>query len=158
MPASFVSRMAGQLAGTVNVYTNGNEALGASVREALKSKKRFHIENRKVVKFEKDPAVPGDGGVLVTLEDGTVNKEGFIAHSPDTIQASDIPSQLGVEFEAQGHIKVEVPFQSTSVAGIFAAGDCATMMKAVPAATMQGAMTAAGICHQLQNEEDIEDE
>ncbi len=72
------SRMAGRLAGTVNVYTDGNEAFGAEVRAALKSTKRFRIENRKITGVAKDPDVQGEAGVLITLEDGTVNREGFI--------------------------------------------------------------------------------
>lgn len=157
MVGSFVSRMANRLADGVNVYTHGNETLGTELRAALKSKKRFHIENRKVVKFEKDPAFEGEAGVLVTLEDGTVNKEAFVAYMPVSVQASEIPAQLGLELEPQGHIKVAAPFQSTSVEGVYAAGDCATMFKAVPMALGMGGMAAAGVCHNLQAEEDVED-
>jgi hypothetical protein len=76
-----VSRMAGRLTDVVNVYTDGNEALGTEIRAVLKSTKRFRIENRKVKGLAKDPDVEGEAGVLVTLEDGTVNKEGFIVSS-----------------------------------------------------------------------------
>lgn len=76
-----VSRMASRFAGAVNIYTNGNETVGAEVRTVLKSTKKFHIENRKITAVAKDPNVQGEGGVLVTLEDGSVNKEGFVVSS-----------------------------------------------------------------------------
>jgi hypothetical protein len=76
--AAPISRMANRLASSVNVYTNGNEAVAAEVRTALKSTKNFRIENRRIKSLANDPDVDGPGGVLVTLEDGTVNKEGFI--------------------------------------------------------------------------------
>lgn len=73
-----VSRMAGRLAANVNIYTDGNEPLGAEIRAVLKSTQKFHIENRKIKGFAKDPNVLGQAGVLVTLEDGTVNSEIFV--------------------------------------------------------------------------------
>jgi len=76
-----ISRMTNRLADSVNVYTNGNEAVAAEARAALKSTKNFHIENRRIKSLDKDPAVDGPGGVLVTLEDGDVNKEGFIVNT-----------------------------------------------------------------------------
>ncbi|KAK9784504.1 putative Thioredoxin reductase glit [Seiridium cardinale] len=152
-----ISRMASRLAGTINVYTNGNPELGAEIRVLLKSTKKFTIENHKIIKFEKDPAVPGSAGVLVTLEDGTVNKEGFVAHAPDSKQSSPFAEQLGVELAPQGYVQTVAPFNATNVPGVFAAGDCATLIKAVPTATMMGAMVAAGIAHTLQAEEDIEE-
>lgn len=73
-----IARMANRLAGAVNVYTDGNEALGADIRLALKNTKRFRIENRKIGSVAKDPDVQDEAGILVTLEDGTVNRESFI--------------------------------------------------------------------------------
>lgn len=151
-----VSRMASRLAGRINVYTNGNPDFGAELRVLLKSTERFRIENRKVTKVEKDPFIAGDAGVLVTLEDGTVNKEGFVAHAPDARQASPFAEQLGLELSPQGYVQTIAPFNSTNIPGVFAAGDCATFLKAVPTAVMMGTMVAAGIAHTLQAEEDVE--
>ncbi|KAH6658904.1 thioredoxin reductase glit [Truncatella angustata] len=152
-----ISRMASRLAYKVNVYTNGNPEFGAELRELLKSTKNFNIENRKIVELKKNPAIPGDAGVLVTLEDGTVNREGFVAHAPETVQASPFAEQLGLELAPQGHIQTVAPFNSTNVPGVFAAGDGATFVKAVPSAIMMGGMAAVGIAHTLQAEEDVED-
>ncbi|KAI0158373.1 thioredoxin reductase glit [Pestalotiopsis sp. NC0098] len=155
MHASGVARMASRLAGQVNVYTNGNPDFGAEVRMLLKSTKRFHIENRRVVRFEKDPAVAGSAGVLVILEDGTVNKEGFVAHAPATVQAASFAEQLGLDLAPQGHVETNAPFNSTNVPGVFAVGDCATLVKAVPPSIMMGGLAAAGVAFSLQEEEDI---
>ncbi|KAH8680518.1 thioredoxin reductase glit [Xylariales sp. PMI_506] len=157
MPATGFSRMAGRLADRINVYVNGNTQLATEVRAQLKSTRRFQIEYRRIVRLEKDPEVPGVAGVLVTLEDGTVNKEGFIASAPDTEQASPFAAQLGVQLTPQGHIETAAPFNATSVPGVFAAGDCATFAKAVPTAVQMGAMVASGIAHAIQAEEDVEE-
>ncbi|KAI0196024.1 hypothetical protein EV127DRAFT_458796 [Xylaria flabelliformis] len=152
-----VSRMANRLASNVNVYTNGNEALGAEIRALLKSTKKFHIENRKIKGLAKDTDVQGEAGVLVTLEDGTVNREGFIAHAPDFELNDPFAKDLGAEIAPQGHINTLPPFFNTNVPGVFAAGDCATLMKSVPTATMMGSFVAAGLAHALQAEDDVEE-
>ncbi|KAI1081673.1 FAD/NAD(P)-binding domain-containing protein [Whalleya microplaca] len=155
--APAVSRMAARLAGSVTVYTNGDAALGAQLRAALKSTSKFRVENRKVSKLAKDPAVEGEAGLLVTLEDGTVLREGFLAHVPNFELNGPFAKELGVELTPQGHIDAQPPFFSTSVPGVYAAGDCATMMKAVPVATMMGSSVAAGLAHALQAEDDVEE-
>ncbi|RWA13622.1 hypothetical protein EKO27_g1493 [Xylaria grammica] len=152
-----VSRMASRLAGIVNVYTDDNEALGAEIRAALKSTKKFHVENCKIKSLAKDPDVQGESGVLVTLEDGTVNKEGFVAHAPDFELNGSFATDLGVELAPQGHINALPPFFNTNVPGVYAAGDCATPFKAVPTATMMGSFVAAGLAHSLQAEDDTEE-
>ncbi|KAI1755260.1 FAD/NAD(P)-binding domain-containing protein [Xylaria castorea] len=152
-----ISRMANRLASNVNVYTNGNEALGAEIRALLKSTKKFRIENRKIKGLAKDTNVQGEAGVLVTLEDGTVNRESFIAHAPDFELNNSFSKDLGVELAPQGHINTLPPFFNTNVPGVFAAGDCATLMKSVPTATMMGSFVAAGLAHALQAEDDVEE-
>ncbi|KAI0548749.1 FAD/NAD(P)-binding domain-containing protein [Xylaria curta] len=152
-----ISRMANRLASNVNIYTNGNEELGVEIRALLKSTKKFHIENRKIKGLAKDTDVQGEAGALVTLEDGTVNREGFIAHAPDFELNGPFAKDLGVEITPQGHINTLPPFFNTSVPGVFAAGDCATLMKSVPTATMMGSFVAAGLAHALQAEDDVEE-
>ncbi|KAI0436623.1 FAD/NAD(P)-binding domain-containing protein [Xylaria telfairii] len=152
-----VSRMASRLADTVNVYTDGNAALGAEIRTVLKSTKKFRIENRKIKGLAKDTDIKGEAGVLVTLEDGTVNREGFIAHAPDFELNGSFAKDLGVELAPQGHINTLPPFFNTNVPGVYAAGDCATLLKSVPTATMMGSFVAAGLAHALQAEDDVEE-
>ncbi|KAI0525876.1 hypothetical protein F5B22DRAFT_257849 [Xylaria bambusicola] len=157
MLAPPISRMASRFAGAVNVYTNGNEDFGAEVRAALKNTKKLHIENRKIKSVAKDADAQGEAGVLVTLEDGTVNKESFIAHIPDFELNGCFAKDLGVELAPQGHITTLPPFFNTTVPGVYAAGDCATVFRSVPNATMMGSFVAAGLAHSLQAEDDVEE-
>ncbi|KAI1382629.1 FAD/NAD(P)-binding domain-containing protein [Hypoxylon trugodes] len=152
-----IARMANRLAGHVTVYTDGNEELGAKIREQLKSASKFHVENRRVLRLAKDLEVQGDAGVLVTLEDGSVNKEGFLAHAPAVELNGPFAKDLGLTLAPQGHIDAQPPFYTTNVPGVYAAGDCATMMKSVPMATAMGSFVAAGLAHALQAEDDVED-
>ncbi|KAI0841362.1 thioredoxin reductase glit [Hypoxylon sp. FL0890] len=153
--APVIARMAGRLADHVTVYTDGNKELGALIRETLKSPPKFHVENRRVVCLSKDPQVEGDAGVIVTLEDGTTNREMFLAHAPAVELNGPFAADLGVALAPQGNVDAQPPFYTTSVPGVYAAGDCATFMKAVPMATMMGSCVAAGLAHVLQAEDDV---
>ncbi|KAI0128145.1 thioredoxin reductase glit [Hypoxylon sp. NC0597] len=152
--APVIARMAARLAGRVTVYTDGNEELGTRIREELKSPGKFHIEDRRVVSLSKDPHVEGDAGVIVTLEDGSTNSEMFLAHAPAVELNGPFAADLGVTLAPQGHVDAQPPFYTTNVPGVYAAGDCATPMKAVPVATMMGSCVAAGLAHVLQAEDD----
>lgn len=71
--------VATQLAETVNVYTDGNEEYTVDqIRFLLKDIESCRVINEKITGFKKDPEVSGEAGVLVALDDGTVNKESFI--------------------------------------------------------------------------------
>ncbi|KAF3062288.1 hypothetical protein GL218_03642 [Daldinia childiae] len=155
--APVISRMASRLAGHVTIYTDGNKELGACIRAQLKSTQKFSIENRRLARVAKDPDVEGEAGVLVTLGDGSVNREGFLAHAPAFEINGPFAADLGVTLTPQGHIDAQPPFYSTNISGVYAAGDCATMIKAVPTATMMGACVGAGLAHALQVEDDVED-
>lgn len=65
-------------------------------------------------------------------------------------------SDLGLELHAAGYIDVASPMPLTSVPGVYAVGDCATMMRAVPTAMYMGACAAAGVAHELTAEDDPE--
>lgn len=77
------------------------------------------------------------------------------AHVPEFELNGTFAKDLGVDLAPQGHINALPPFFNTSVPGVFAAGDCATAMKAVPTAAMMGSFVAAGIAHTLQAEDDV---
>jgi thioredoxin reductase len=75
------------------------------------------------------------------------------AHAPDVEINGPFVEQLGLELAPSGEIKTNQPFNETSVPGVFAAGDCATMMRAVTTATMAGSMAAVGASGQIQRED-----
>jgi thioredoxin reductase len=64
------------------------------------------------------------------------------------IQHSDIPVSLGCELTEQGYIKTDT-FQKTSVAGIFACGDNAGIMRSVASAVASGNIAGAMVNHEL---------
>lgn len=66
-------------------YMYGNEALDVEIRANLRSKMIFRVQNRKNASFDEDTDVAGEAGVLVTLEDGTVSREGFIVSRDDLL-------------------------------------------------------------------------
>ncbi|RSL82579.1 hypothetical protein CEP51_005066 [Fusarium floridanum] len=150
---SHVAPMAKRLAKSVTVYTNGNESLLEGVRAKLHSSK-INYDNRIIKSFQ---LVDNGPAVKITFEDGTSKVEGFVASHPKVVQAP-LVEQLGLEMMPSGEIKVEPPFNETSVKGCFAAGDAATMLKSVLLAMSMGAFAGTGAASQLQFELDAKDE
>ncbi|KAJ5618160.1 hypothetical protein N7537_003274 [Penicillium hordei] len=74
------------------------------------------------------------------------------AHKPKTQINGPFANQLGLHLTSDGNIKTTEPFYSTSVPGVFAAGDCAVPMKAVATAISSGTFVAGGLAGQLQAE------
>jgi thioredoxin reductase len=58
--------------------------------------------------------------------------------------------QLGLRTTSSGEIEVSQPFNETSVPGVFAAGDCAVLLKSVTQAISMGTAVAGGIASQVQ--------
>jgi pyruvate/2-oxoglutarate dehydrogenase complex dihydrolipoamide dehydrogenase (E3) component len=96
---------------------------------------------------------PKGAEVEVILEDGEKITEGFLVHKPIGKLNGTWVEQLGLETTPQGQIKVNLPFNETSVKGIFAAGDCGTPMTVVTQAISMGAAVTAGVTAQLEAED-----
>ncbi|KAF4974028.1 hypothetical protein FZEAL_9021 [Fusarium zealandicum] len=149
-----VTPMAKRLAKSVTVYTNGDETLQASVQSKLKSSK-ISYDSRKITSFQ---LVDEGPAVKMTFDDGSSKTEGFVVNHPSVVQAAPFAEQLGLAMQPSGDIKVEAPFNETSVKGCFAAGDAATMMRSAVQAISMGGFGAIGMAIQLQNELDEKDE
>ncbi|MDT0678712.1 NAD(P)/FAD-dependent oxidoreductase [Autumnicola musiva] len=67
------------------------------------------------------------------------------------MQHSAIPASLGCEFTKGGHITTN-SFHKTTTEGIFACGDCATMMRSVANAVSSGNFTGAIVNKELADE------
>ena len=76
----------------------------------------------------------------------------YQAHGPNYVLNGSFAEQLGLETVESGEIKVSPISNETSMAGVFAIGDCATSMKAVTSAMYMGSVTAGSIVMQLQGE------
>jgi pyruvate/2-oxoglutarate dehydrogenase complex dihydrolipoamide dehydrogenase (E3) component len=86
------------------------------------------------------------------FDDGQKRTEGFIAHKPKGNLSGTWVLQRGLETTEQGGIKINIPLNGSSFARVFAVGDCASMMKAVPEALAMGGAAAASLATQLEAE------
>ena len=84
----------------------------------------------------------------VTLVDGTHhNFKAMYAKIP-SVQHTFIPEDLGCAINEQGYIVVD-DFKKTTVEGVFASGDCTTMMRAVAMAIESGMKAATMINNEM---------
>jgi thioredoxin reductase len=149
--ALFVARQALRLSKEVTMYTHGNaqlaEDIKSTVAPALQAKMK--ADPRVIKKFTKGPR---DSEVILHFEDGTTKTEGFLAHKPKGAQRSPFAEQLGLEMSPQGTIKVNPPFNQTSMKGVFAAGDASNPMQTITQAIFSGTACGGGAPLQLQAE------
>ncbi|KAJ5180778.1 hypothetical protein N7492_003988 [Penicillium capsulatum] len=144
-----VARMAQRLSNSVTVYTNGNTGLADEIKDAAPGAEWLRFETRPITRFQKGET---DMNVLVHFADQDVKKEGFLVHGPQTEVNGPFASQLGLTLTDRGDIQTTQPFYETSVAGVFAVGDCATPFKAVTPGIAMGSFAAGGVAAQLQAE------
>ncbi|KAL4756565.1 thioredoxin reductase gliT [Aspergillus foveolatus] len=138
-----MARMASPLAKKITVYCHGNEELTAQAKKEFENKP-LTIEPRKITAVEKQ----GDS-VIVQFDDGQTRQEGFLVSVPPVQINGPFHDQLGLDVDPMGFIKTTPPFNETNVAGVFAVGDCGSMMKAAPQAIAMGSFAAAGLVAQL---------
>lgn len=142
------------------IYTDGNPPLAAEL-ESLVAGCGVRVDDRKIKQLRESKLGTGDGGdvhgddgaakegILLDFADGTSQLEGFLVHRPLTRCESPLASQLGLAMTPAGDIQTSMPFCQTSVPGVFAAGDCASMMKIIPHAVAMGAYAGCGIAREL---------
>lgn len=144
------ARQALRISKQVTLYTNGNEELAKQLEEALaKAPAPMTVDSKKIKKLAKGPE---RSQIVLHLEDGTSRTEAFLAHKPKTRLRGSLHQQLGLEVAPQGNIKVNPPFNQTSLKGVFAAGDCSSPMQTVTAALHSGTCTGGGAPLQIQAE------
>ncbi|KAF7922317.1 uncharacterized protein EAE97_011059 [Botrytis byssoidea] len=158
-------RQALRLSETVTIYTHRNEALAEEIEAAkiasnpdVNSKCRSKIEicNYSIQKFIPNDDPSSGPTVFLDKSDGAGlgdHTHAFLLHKPVTEQANNLARQLGIELTEQGDIKVTAPFNETSVRGVFATGDCASMLKNVVGAMYSGTCAGAGVGSQIQGED-----
>jgi pyruvate/2-oxoglutarate dehydrogenase complex dihydrolipoamide dehydrogenase (E3) component len=165
--ALHIARQALRLSKETTMYTLGNEQLAADIAAAIgaTAAPRMKVDARAISKLVK---VPERAEVTIHFDDGTTKTEGYMVHKPKTILRGDLAHQLGLELTpqgteilfrqvvitltAQGTIKVNPPFNQTSVKGVFAAGDAANPMQTVTQAIFSGTACGGGAPLQLQAE------
>lgn len=151
---SHVTPMAKRLAQSVTVYTNGDESLALEVKQNIHSSK-VHYDSRVITRLT---LVDNGPCVKISFSDGTSKTEGFVVNHPSIEQSAPFAEQLGLETLPSGDIKIEPPFNETSVKGCFAAGDTATAFRSVVQAMQMGGFAGVGMVAQLLGELDAKDE
>lgn len=144
------ARQALRISKHVTLYTNGNIELAKQLEEALaKAPAPMTVDSKKI---EKLVTGPERSQIVLHFKDGTSRTEAFLAHKPKTKLRGTLHQQLGLELTPQGNIKVNPPFNQTTVKGVFAAGDCSSPMQTVTAALHSGTCTGGGAPLQIQAE------
>jgi thioredoxin reductase len=77
----------------------------------------------------------------------SIRVDALYAHLPFT-HSSNITLQLGCGFTPEGHVQVD-DWQRTTVPGVYACGDCTTMLRTVAHAVMTGTKAAAILNREL---------
>ena len=102
-----------------------------------------------IIKISKDS--PDD--VVIHLSDGSQHRVGWIVfESGNFLSTPRLAIQLGLEVNKTSGIKIG-PWHETSVSGVFAAGDCVSMSKHVPAAVNDGFVAGEAVHLQLTMED-----
>ncbi|GJC90930.1 thioredoxin reductase gliT [Colletotrichum liriopes] len=149
-----IAKMAKRLSKSVTVYKNGDSEIATQSEAQLHSSK-VRFDNRKIAEL----SLVGSGPeVDVNFDDGTSQREGFLAHLPRFEQRSSLAAQLGLEMEESGVIKVEPPFNKTSLPGCMAVGDAATPFQSILQSLHMAAGSGSGVVAYLQDELDATDE
>ena len=105
---------------------------------------------KKITKLSKDSS---SGQVVIHLSDGSEHRVQWILYRPPTVLSTpELVSQLGIELNPMGDIKVNQPFHETNVSGVFAAGDCVNMLKHVAGSVNEGFLAGSGVHLQLAAE------
>lgn len=139
------------MADQMTLYTDGDEKLANGLEDALKDAPApMSVDSRKIAKLVKEPI---RSQIRLEFADGTSKVEGFLAHKPKTKLRGALAEQLGLEFTPMNTIKVNPPFNQTSVKGVFAAGDCSSPMQTITAAMFAGTCVGGGAPLQVQAEE-----
>ncbi|KQB99212.1 NAD(P)/FAD-dependent oxidoreductase [Pedobacter sp. Hv1] len=117
------------------------------------SKQKLALKNIAIIDKEIEELVHHNGLVnSITFKDGTQQKIEAIYARCAMQQNTAIAADLNCDYTPEGYITV-TSFQQTTVPGIYAVGDCTTMMRSVASAVATGAIAGATLNRELVNEE-----
>jgi thioredoxin reductase len=131
----------------LTVFTNGKSTLTKDQSEIISRK------NVKINEYEIHSFAHNNGQIenIQFKDTSTISVKAIYAR-PSFIQHSGIPKALGCELTEHGLIKVDM-LQKTSVPGVFAGGDNATLMRSVASAVFTGSMAGAAVNRELIDDE-----
>ncbi|WP_316831401.1 NAD(P)/FAD-dependent oxidoreductase [Pedobacter aquatilis] len=118
----------------LTILTNGKSEINDEHLNLLKAK------SINVIDAEIEEFIHTDGYVkTVIFKDGSDLDVMAIYARPKMVQHSNIYQDLGCELDENGIIKVD-GFQKTAIEGVYAAGDCATLVRGLSVVTAAGTM------------------
>lgn len=131
----------------LTLFTNGASTLSSEQRRAIESQ-GVGIHETAVDRIEHD------GGYLTNLrlKDGSAFALKAVYARPAFEQHCLIPQQLGCEVGDNHLLQIDA-MHRTTVAGVYAAGDCVNMMRSVALAVSSGGFAGASINKDLIEEE-----
>jgi thioredoxin reductase len=134
----FTSLLLG-LSSDVTVFTNGQRCILDENQRALMFRKKVTI-----VEDEIDSIIHQNGHMSsVVLKNGKNISLDILFHHIHSYQSCPLPEKLGCELiQPFGYLKINDK-QQTTIPGIYAAGDCATMYRQIALAIAAGSQTAA---------------
>ncbi|MFN3324213.1 MAG: NAD(P)/FAD-dependent oxidoreductase [Bryobacteraceae bacterium] len=121
----------------------------------LRREERAELERHAISLFEAPILrVEGDNGMLhrIRFQDGSELPRRAIFVTTGQVQRSRLPLELGCNFTQKGSVWTGQQ-QSTSVAGLFVAGDAARDVQFVVVAAAEGAKAGVAINKELQQED-----
>lgn len=142
--AAIFAQDAKKFAALVKIYTNGNEALATELSVQLPQ--GVEVDHRKLKRIFKKENGQDLG---IEFDEGPGDTLAFMAHQPLMPVDRTLPDQLGCEMDPQTGIKVNPPFYSTTVPGVFAAGDCCSGLRSVLIGMSSGSCAGVGIAREL---------
>jgi thioredoxin reductase len=148
--ATAISGMVLRLADEAVIYTNGDSAVAANLAKALADTPvKAKIDPRKIVRTQLLD-IESEERIAIHFEDGAKDVLGFLTHIPDF--EVNVPQEwredLGLKMDEMKNLMVERMGQTTCP-GLYAVGDVASIMKAVPNSIFSGICAAASIVHEI---------
>lgn len=143
--ASIFASDAKKFVDVVKIYTNGNATLAAGLSE--KTREGIEVDNRKlkrIFQLQNDKQEIG-----VEFDEGPVDTLAFMVHQPDMPVDRTLPDQLGCECVPKTGIKINPPFNATTVTGVYAAGDCCSSLRSVLTGMQMASCAGVGIAREL---------
>ncbi len=145
--AFHLALLVNNLTNDITIFTSGKAAFSAEQIIKLNNH-NIEIVETKISEIEHQ-----NGHVKsLVFSDGTKRNFAAVYAAVPFVQHSDIPVLLGCQLTEQGYLKTD-NFQKTSVPGIFACGDAASMMRSVANAVATGSFAGAMTNKELTDEQ-----
>jgi thioredoxin reductase len=144
--AIHLASLVNNLTKDLTILTEGKVTFDDEQLQKL-NKHDIHIIEKEIL------AIDHKAGYLksIRFKDGSVEAFDAAYASISFEQNTSIPSELGCKLTEQGYIEVD-EMGKTSVDGVFACGDCSTMMRSVATTVYKGNIAGVFINHELTQE------